>query len=181
MLSTSTSNTLRFFGLSTSALDRGFKSSGELFNWIQTSRFFVPRVLLEIAKVIHVNHVEKRITYQAFLAYTHSVSGSVASRPALNPSAVIQEALVFFGKKEKYDEAVQKNITSIAYRNKFTGKLVMEWTGLYGTIVSEVMKGVRDRIGDSGIVSSTIDDIKVVTKEVQKKLGAYPRPPKRKE
>ena len=177
MLSNSVSNILRFFGLSTSALDRGFKSSSELFGWIQTSKFFVPRVLLETAKAIHINHVEKRITYQAFLAYTQSLSasGAAASRPAPSPVAVIQEALVFFGKKAEYDEVVQANVTRIAYRNKFTGKLVMKWTGLYGEIVSEVMKGVRDRIGDAGIVSNKLEDIEKITKEVQKKLNAYPK------
>lgn len=60
---------------------------------------------------------------------------------------------------------------SYCFKTKFTGNHVMKWTGLYGFAVRDVMRGVRERISNEGILSATQEEIEAVTREVQQELG----------
>lgn len=170
-LSSSFTDILRFMGLSIKTWENGFNTMKELFAWIQTSRFFVPRLVTETANAIKVKNVDRRIVFQSFLGYTRVLASAAPSKPAVQPSVVVQEALVFFGKKDKYDNAIKR----IAIQSKFTGNHVMKWTGLHGVVVRDVMTGVRERLGEEGLVSARAEDIEKVTKDVQQKLSLYPK------
>lgn len=143
----------------------------EIFSWVQTSRFFVPSRMTSTPK--EVGKRKTRNMYQSFFAHslTLAEAGVLVDRPALDPAAVVQEALVFFGKKEEYDAIVKEKEIRTAFRTKFTGNHVMKWTGLYGFAVRDVLRGVRERMGNEGILSATEEEIEAVTREVQQKLG----------
>lgn len=161
--------------LSIKTWENGFSNMKELFAWIQTSRFFVPRLVTETANDVKVKNIERRIVYSAFLIFARTLASGASSKPAVQPSVVVKEAVVFFGKKAKYDEIVKANVKRITFAEKFTGKHIMKWTGLYGMDVRAVMKGVHERLGDDGIVTAKVADIEQVTKEVQQKLNLYPK------
>jgi len=174
-LSSSFPKILQFMGLSIKTWENGFNSMKELFAWIQTSRFFVPRLVSTTADEVKAKNLDRRIVYTSFLRDTRSLASAAPSKPVLQPSAVVQEALLFFGKKVEYDAIVKANVKRNALQHKFTGTHVMKWTGLEGIVVRDVMKGVRERLGEEGIVNAKVEDIEKVTKEVQQKLNLYPK------
>ena len=51
----------------------------------------------------------------------------------------------------------------------------MKWTGLYGYAVGDVMRGVRERLGEEGILNTSEEDIEAITRDVQQNLNLRPK------
>ena len=162
-------------GLAMTTWEEGFKSKDEIFSWVQTSRFFIPPRMTVPPK--EQEKRKARPMYQAFLTQSLELakSGAFGDREALDPSAVVKEALVFFGKKDDYDAIVKEKEIRRAFKKKFTGSHVMKWTGLYGYAVGDVMRGVRERLGEEGILNTSEEDIEAITRDVQQKLNLRPK------
>ncbi|TDL23208.1 hypothetical protein BD410DRAFT_747250 [Rickenella mellea] len=171
-LSSNFHDIMPFYGLSMDTRMKGFNTQESVFEWVSTSRFYDPRRLSDPKG--RENERKRRSMYQAFLGYSrhHLNSGGFdTSKPSLIPEDIIQESLVYFDRKDEYDEIVRTNRNRRALKEKFNGTLIMEWTGLYGKPIREVMDGMKARIGEGGIVASDLNTLRELAREVQTELG----------
>lgn len=148
----------------------GFKTQLEIFNWVSTSRFYNPRRILETkSRKVPV----ERVMYHAFFGYASAQISQcvILSRtyPSLNET--VDEAKIFYDKKEEYENLVRITKRRNALKSKFNGKLVMEWTGLFGLSVRRVMDVIRARFSDEEILDCNVDLLKATTLQVQQDLG----------
>ena len=91
------------------------------------------------------------------------------SRPDVD--AWREEALVFFSMKEEYDRITRQKILDRSYRENFNGKKVMEWTGLYGYAVANIMGDIRKQYSKGDISQMNEEAIRDLVLTVQKKLS----------
>ncbi|KAH8114707.1 hypothetical protein DFH11DRAFT_182006 [Phellopilus nigrolimitatus] len=91
-LSDSFGNILPFFGLSMDAWVRGFATIEDVFVWVQSSRFFIPRRLVYAnpAREKKAAH-NKRTMYQAFLEFSHALAESASESEPPEPRQDKQE------------------------------------------------------------------------------------------
>ncbi|EJD50798.1 hypothetical protein AURDEDRAFT_143221 [Auricularia subglabra TFB-10046 SS5] len=139
---------MRFFALDMTQWQRGFETQRDVFEWVRSSRLFHPACLKESARREHRRR--DRAMYHNFLDYVREleVSGVYADVPQLSSEQVIAEAKREFGKEDEYNALVLSNRQRAHYKAVFNGHLVMEWTGLYGKAVREVMDVVRASVSE---------------------------------
>ncbi|KAF9783096.1 hypothetical protein BJ322DRAFT_1109995 [Thelephora terrestris] len=146
-LSTSQPEIFDFFGLVRDVHERGFTTAQEVFEWVETSRFFNPHRLLPAMKSLKFKGERKM--YHEFLDYLGSLVASAESQMHLNVHAIQDEALSLFGKRKEFDDAVRGKYLSREAKKVLSGSLVQEWTGLsYWKDVKTVTDAMKVRVLD---------------------------------
>ena len=103
------------------------------------------------------------------------------SRPRKENTDLINEALVYFGRKEAFDELTRSRTTRARFKTAFNGQKVTEWAGLdqkdqNWQALKLIMDGIRQRLGgDDDILSfweqNGEEGLKRMTLEVKAELG----------
>lgn len=106
---------------------------------------------------------------EAIVAEQKAVKEEEAEQSRPNIDAWREEALVFFSMKEEYDKITRQKILDRSYRETFSGKKVMEWTGLYGYAVANIMADIRKQYSKGDISQMNEDAIRDLVLAVQKK------------
>ncbi|KAI5121076.1 hypothetical protein M0805_008589 [Coniferiporia weirii] len=86
-------------------------------------------------------------------------------------TAIRQEALIYFGKKDAYDALVAASQRKRILREKFNGTKVTAWTGVQGTAVRTIMHGVREKLRDVDIAAIDEDALRKIVLDVQVELN----------
>ena len=148
----------------------GFATQPEAFEWIASSRFYVPEHISDRAS--RPKSRANRSMYHAFLHWGDARPGTSAendrqpqeTREAEEKEAIIEsvrrEALAFFDKQEEHDALVEANERRLRLKAIWNGKKVGEWTGGNGRVVGKVMKLLRQTIGEEKIGQMTEDELK---------------------
>ena len=145
----------------------GFATQQEAFEWVASSRFYVPGKITDRAS--RAKSRASRGMYQAFLHWSDARASTAAEndgqpQEAEDREAIIEsvkeEALAFFGKREEHDALVQANERRLRLKAMWNGKKVGEWTGGGGTVVGRVMKLLRQTIGEEKIGQMTEEELK---------------------
>ncbi|KDQ62439.1 hypothetical protein JAAARDRAFT_30349 [Jaapia argillacea MUCL 33604] len=177
-LSASFEKIMPYFGLSLDTWKQGFSSQKEIFQWVETSRFFEPRRLVKASTFETPNakerSLEDRGMYQSFLVHVREIASQqdVDTWPRLKTKAEIRdEALTYFDKKEAYERLVHDNWVKARVRATWNGNKVIEWTGLWGLRVRELMQEVERRVGGKeGIAGMEDGEIKKTALEAHETL-----------
>ena len=144
-LTTSHLEIFKFFSLARDDHERGFTTAQEVFDWVTTSRFFNPHRLLPAVKGLKFKGERKM--HNEFLDYLGSLIASAESKKRLDLHAIQDEALVLFGKRKEFDDAVREKYLFREAKKVFSGNLVKEWTGLgYWADVKTVTDAMRVRV-----------------------------------
>jgi hypothetical protein len=169
-LSSSIPDIFPFFGLSMEQWRAGFATQRDAFEWIASSRFYVPRHISD--RTSRPKSRADRSMYQAFLHWGDARLGTSAendrqpqeTREAEEKEAIIEsvrrEALAFFGKQEEHDALVEANERRLRLKAIWNGKRVGEWTGGNSRVVGKVMKLLRQTIGEEKIGQMTEEELK---------------------
>jgi hypothetical protein len=171
-LSSSIPDILPFLGLSLERWKAGFATQLEAFEWIASSRFYVPGKISD--RTSRPKARADRGMYQAFLQWKDedaraSAAAEDDSQPqeteeAEDKEAIIEsvrrEALAFFGKQEEHDALVEANERRLRLKAIWNGKKVGEWTGGNDRVIGNVMKLLRQTIGEEKIGQMTEEELK---------------------
>lgn len=169
-LSTSIPDIVSFFGLSMERREAGFATQHEAFEWVASSRFYVPGQISDPAS--RAKSRSNRSMYQAYFHWNDARAKATAENDCLslqtqdtsNRETVIQtigrEALVFFGKQEEYDALVQDNEQRLRYKAMWNGRKVGEWTGWNGWLVGKLMKFMKQSVGEQKIGQMNEEELK---------------------
>lgn len=146
----------------------GLITQHEVFQWAATSRFYNPKSFRLEGEGIKSVKPDRRM-YQEFCSWVHKQS--VASEGPLIPpgtedyrqrkARVKEEALVFFGKKEEFEQINRVAAARSRLKLVFTGSRVRDWCGLgeHRVGVKKVMDRVREQHGgDQGVLAIYDDD-----------------------
>jgi hypothetical protein len=145
----------------------GFATQREAFEWIASSRFYVPRHISDRAS--RPKSRADRSMYQAFLHWGDARCAENDRQPQETREAeekeviiesVRREALAFFGKQEEHDALVEANERRLRLKAIWNGKKVGEWTGGNSRVVGNVMKLLRQTIGEEKIGQMTEEELK---------------------
>ncbi len=170
-LSTSIPDVFIFFGLSLEQWEAGFETQQDAFEWVTSSRFYVPGQISD--KAYRAKSRVDRNMYQAFLQWNDASVSPVATndgqprekqetedKEAVRKS-VRGEALAFFGKREEYDALVQANERRVHLKAIWNGRKVGEWVGVGNNrMISKVMAVIRRTIGEEKIGQMTEEEVK---------------------
>jgi hypothetical protein len=148
----------------------GFVTQQEAFEWLGSSRFYVPGRLSDPASRAKARSI--RSMYQAFFHWDDARRKAVTESNSLPQgiqettdkeaamSSVKQEALIFFGKREEHDDLVQANQRKVTLKTNWNGKKVGEWTGGNGRLIGRVMNHMRQTVGEEKISQMTEEELK---------------------
>ncbi|KAJ3486669.1 hypothetical protein NLI96_g4085 [Meripilus lineatus] len=170
-LSSSFEEIMAFFGLSLETWKQGFGSQREIFDWVSTSPYFdAGRMVRSDANNGSRRKVrEVRSMYRNFLVYADGIASKQSdglARQAVD-GAVEQTAINFFGKRELYEQLLRVSSAKGRIKAVFSGKLVVQWTGIEGLPVRWLMDEVQRRLGGDGAASmhgpSTVTDSRANT------------------
>jgi len=176
LLSTSMPDILSFFGLSMDRWEAGFATQHEAFEWIASSRFYVPGQISDPAS--RAKSRSTRGMYQAYFHWNDARAKATAENDSLSlqkqeannrEAAVGQEALEFFGKQEEHNALVQENERRLRYKAMWNGTKVGEWTSWNGRLIGRLMKFMRQSVGEEKIGQMTEEELKqevLRTKEI---------------
>lgn len=169
-LSTSMPDILSFFELSMERWKAGFATQHEAFEWIASSRFYVPGQIS-----IPTSRAKSRSTrsmYQAYFQWNDARAKATAENDdSLSPQkqesndretamqTVGQGALVFFGKREEYDALVEENEQRLRVKAMWNGRKVGEWTGWNGRLIGRLMNFMRQTVGEQKIGQMTEEEL----------------------
>jgi hypothetical protein len=164
-LSSSIPDILPFFGLSLERWRVGFATQHEAFEWIASSRFYVPGQISDRSS--RTKSRAARGMYQAFFQWSTAAENDdqpQEEQEAEDKEALIEtvkrEALAFFGKQEEHDALVEANERKLRLKANWNGNKVGEWTGWHGRLVGKVMKLLRQTIGEEKIGQMTEEELK---------------------
>lgn len=151
---------MKFFALDMTSWEAGFSTQHAVFEWITTSRLFHPSRHRESARRAHRR--SGRAMYHDFLKWVLELddSGQWTDIQPLTRLEVVDQAKEYFGKREEYDALVRMKQKSMHLKAVFSGHLVMEWTGLQGKVITEVMNIVRAEVSEEQMLELTVDDVK---------------------
>lgn len=170
LLSTSMPDIMSFLGLSMERWEAGFATQHEAFEWIASSRFYVPGHISNPAS--RAKSRSSRPMYQAYFQWNEARAKAAAETDCPCPQeqetddreALIQttgqEALVYFGKQEEHDALVQDNERRLRIKAMWNGTKVGEWTSWSGWLVGRLMKHMRQTVGEEKIGEMTEDELK---------------------
>jgi hypothetical protein len=172
---------LPFFQLSLDTWEKGFKTKLQVFEWVASSRFFDHRNFQTKGEGIKKVKRE-RTMYAEFVEWVENqrerweADGEVEDGTARKEKAV-EEALVYFNKKEEFEELARSRLNRTRMKEGFNGHKVNEWAGMASNWmeVKRIMDGVRMKIGgDEGIAKflkdSGEEELKKVVLEVKDEL-----------
>jgi len=169
-LSSSIPEIFLFFGLSIERWRAGFATQHEAFEWIASSRFYVPGQVSD--RTSRPKSRANRSMYQAFLQWGDARASSAVEIDGLpqeaggaeDKEAILEsvrgEALAFFGKREEHDALVQANERRLRLKAIWNGRKVGEWTGGSGRMIGKVMNLLRQTIGEEKIGQMTEEELK---------------------
>jgi hypothetical protein len=171
LLSSSIPDILPFFGLSLERWKAGFETQQDAFEWVTSSRFYVPGQVSD--KAARAKSRVNRGMYQAFLQWSEARVSPAAGNDGQLPEkqetedretireSVRKEALAFFGKREEHDALVQSNERRVHLRAVWNGRKVGEWVGAGNyRMIGKVMAVMRRTIGEEKIGQMTEDELK---------------------
>jgi len=173
-LSESFPDILEFFGLSFTDWKTGFDTRRAVFEWVASSRLYDPRRVKDPSNSAREKTLRDREMYQAYLEYSRDLlhSGSQHSRQtSSHPSEVVREAIRFFNKEVEYDTIVSTNRKRIALKKAFCGRLVMEWTGVSGIGVRDIMHHVRSNLSEDDIIQMDQEILRSIAVQAKHDLG----------
>ncbi|KAF8270788.1 hypothetical protein EI94DRAFT_1698548 [Lactarius quietus] len=169
-LSTSMPDIMSFFGLSMERWEAGFATQHEAFEWIASSRFYVPGHISNPAS--RAKSRSNRAMYQAYFHWNDARAKAVAENGCPSPQEqetnnretlvqkIGQEALVFFGKQEEHDALVQDNERRLRLKAMWNGRKVGEWTSWSGRLIGRLMTFMRQSVGEEKIGQMTEEELK---------------------
>ncbi|KAF8500982.1 hypothetical protein F5888DRAFT_1609856 [Russula emetica] len=168
LLSSSIPDILTFFGLSLERWRAGFGTQQDAFEWVTSSRFYVPGRISDRAS--RTKSLANRSMYQAFLQWSEARVSPAAGNDGqpqekqemeVIRESVRNEALAFFGKREEHDALVQANERRVRLKAIWNGRKVGEWVGVGNNrMISKVMAVMRRTIGEEKIGQMTEDELK---------------------
>jgi hypothetical protein len=148
----------------------GFETQQEAFEWLASSRFYVPGQLTD--PVSRAKSRSTRGMYQAFFLWDNARGNATVESNSLLQGvqettdkeavreSVKQEALIFFGKREEHDGLVQANERRLRLKVIWNGRKVGEWTGGNGRLTGRVMAHMRQTVGEEKISQMTEEELK---------------------
>ncbi|KAF8903168.1 hypothetical protein CPB84DRAFT_1775029 [Gymnopilus junonius] len=179
-LSSSFDEICQFFGLPLSTFHKGFSTKREVFQWAASMKYFDPQRFRSSGPGITKVKTD-RIMYAEFMDWVHKNKRVLAGNPdprKQNFAKIREEALIFFKKKEEYDNIVQERLKRARLKEIFSGSQVRDWAqlGNYWKGVKLIMDEVRQRLGgEEGIHKFLEDhsegDLKAVVLQAQADLG----------
>jgi len=181
-LSESFDDIMRFFGLSLSTYNAGFKTKQAVFEWVATSRLFDPKHFRSEGTGFRKVKPE-RIMYAEFVKWVEKQRNTLESQSHKLVLGEIEaaaqlEALVFFKKKEAFDALALERSNRIRLKQIFSGSTVHNWADMrgYWKGVKLIMDEVRIRLGGEEGVLIFLDkngeqDLKDMVLQVKDELG----------
>ena len=150
--------------------EAGFATQLEAFEWIASSRFYVPCQISNPTS--RAKSRSTRAMYQAYFHWNEAKAKATAENECPSPQnqetndretviqAIGQEALVFFGKQEEHDALVQENERRLRVKAMWNGRKVGEWTSWSGRLIGRLMKFMRQSVGEEKIGQMTEEELK---------------------
>ncbi|KAF9556738.1 hypothetical protein CPC08DRAFT_669482 [Agrocybe pediades] len=188
-LSDSFDEITEFLGISLATFREGFKTKREVFEWAASVKYFDAKNFRSRGPGISKVKPERKM-YAEFVEWVQKTKplASVYADDGFDEKVqkVRRDALVFFQKKEEYENmakaAAQARTVRALRKDSFSGHVVRDWTGLgeHWKGVKIIMDEVRARMGgDAAIVEflreNSEDDLKTIVLQVQDDLGIKPR------
>lgn len=162
---------MSFFGLSMERWEARFATQHEAFEWIASSRFYVPGQISNPAS--RAKSRGNRSMYQAYFHWNDARAQATAENDGLSPqkqetnnretaiqTIIGQEALVFFGKQEEHNALAQENERKVRVKAMWNGRKVGEWTSWNGRLVGRLMNLMRQSVGEQKIGQMTEEELK---------------------
>lgn len=165
----------------------GFTSNEEVFEWAASTKYFIPKKLRTEGQGIHKVKPQRNM-YADFVLWAAKRAG--ASGVTINSKTdeerrewqrqVIEEALIFFNKKEEYGALVRERLNRQHLKEVFTGSKVrdMAHLGEYWKGVKMLMDAVREEVGGEENIVPYVEregeeGLKTLVLTIQKRLGIY--------
>ena len=164
-LSFSMARIAAFLGLDWERCQRGYATTQELFEWIEEITINGERVGVKSKGKLEMRVHNDRPMWVAFWSRGEDVAYSPSEE---EKRRVFEHALDYFGKMEEYNEVMTQLAKEKSAKGKFNGTKVMEWTGVYGKNLGELMKLLKqdERIKNvDQLIKMKEDDIKALVLE----------------
>ncbi|CAL1713280.1 unnamed protein product [Somion occarium] len=147
-LSSSIPHILEFFEISLRRWEQGFSTTAEAFDWVSSSSYFIPTRLArpDVLQGSQKRAKASRTMFQDFLDYTATRALSMQRQAIESRDVAIERALRHFDKWDLYQTILHTCEAKQRIKQIFTGKLVMEWTGVQGTPVRWIMEEVQRKL-----------------------------------
>lgn len=150
---------LPFLGFDTERFHKGFANLEEIFQYVASSDYFNPDIYL-LENVNHQSRTRdrKRANYRAFLNWCQEHKGLKGYPWASHEDREKKEAEKQFFKEAALrtfpdfehglDALIRRHEIKKAIRHRFNGEKVRDWTGLENRELGNLMKRLREEIGE---------------------------------
>ena len=161
-----------FIGLDPEVFNAGFDNLKEMFDYAVTSPYYNPEnYLLENISSAGRIRDKKRPTYQAFLKYGETYTGSRVEK-VIDKSVFLQKIFEFFPDAyPAYKDTMQKLAVQKCVKEKFNGNIVSDYTGLVGKELGMLMQELKKDWHFSAENIIYLTDVQLQHR-VMKKFGA---------
>lgn len=152
-----------FLGLSRESYEIGFPLQEDLFRFITSSKLFRRSMFCsddpEFWNHHHRSELRRRSSFQEFIDFVRILPRANVDADKLDKDDVRAEALEMFSKKEEFDKLLKTIERRRSIKEKFNGKLVMEWTGMAGKPVGQFMAYMKSLISEDDFLTMSSTDI----------------------
>jgi len=156
---------MEFLGLDPERKYQGFNTLEEIYDWIISSKYYNTEFfLLDNLTQSDRKRNKKRPTFNKFLEYVKDIpytsEGYHFEKNKTKYLDLIDSSFPEVHFLEQIEELKKKVEEIRKMKEKFNGKLVMEWTGLTGKELGEVIRKFRENHTDEWIKQYNADTIK---------------------
>lgn len=152
---------LKLLGLSVEKFDQGFENVEDMFKYVTDGKYFKAS-FYQLENLNNRNRVRdaKRKNYKLFLDYVSGMKDKTEFMPKY------YELYPFLKEEVEKIEIESKRVN--AFKQKFNGTMVIEWTGMTGKSLGGFIGDFRKLYSDDMIMEMTDDELKTAVLELYK-------------
>jgi hypothetical protein len=154
-----------FVGLDWKRYQKGFRTTADLFEWIEGVTVNGKRVGVKAkGKLEKKTHDDRPM----WLAFWSRGDDSAYEPTEEEQKLVFDQAVDYFGKREELEKVMLELARDKVAKEKLNGFRVMEWTGAKGRALGELMKTLKkdDRLSKDALVAMGSDEVEKTVLEV---------------
>ena len=160
-----------FLGLDWERYQQGFATVEELFEWIEGITINGEKVGVKSKGKLEMKMHNDRPMWVAFWNRGEDVAYAPSEE---EKQRVFELALDYFGKRKEFEDIMAQLAKKRCAKAKFNGTRVMEWTGVYGKNLGDLMKALKQdervKIMDN-LVAMEDEDVKAVVMEYHNRMS----------
>ena len=161
-LTTDPGKMINFLGLSTKIREEKFETVDDVFQWISTCKYYRPELFHRKNGIRHRKRDLARPMYVQFVEFSENLQNftlDVLQRKMVTKEKVLQDALLFFDKRDEFLELQKEKELNDLVREKINGRKIMEWTGVKGPQIGKILSEIFSKYDKKGILQLSDEEL----------------------